>query len=76
MDTTNADLHQLFAQLGLDNSHTAIEQFIGSHSLAEDVHITQASFWNDAQKAFLKEALEDDAKWSDLIDHLDISLRK
>ena len=76
MDTTPIDLSHLFAQLGLENNQQAIDSFIASHSIADDIVISQAHFWTSSQRAFLIEALEDDANWSDLIDHLDTLLRK
>lgn len=75
MDTTPQDLSHLFEQLGLDSSEKGIESFIGSHSIPKNVHLFQADFWNDSQKSFLKEALEEDAQWSEVIDHLDALLR-
>jgi hypothetical protein len=76
MDTTPADLSHLFAQLGMDSREEDIDNFIASHSLADNVHIANAHFWNEAQREFLREGLQDDSNWSDLIDHLDTLLRK
>ncbi|WP_338592413.1 DUF2789 domain-containing protein [Shewanella khirikhana] len=76
MDTTPVDLGHLFEQLGLDNTEQAINEFIASHQLAAADTIWQASFWSQAQAAFLKEALEADSNWSELVDLLDTQLRK
>lgn len=76
MDTTPVDLGHLFEQLGLDNTEQAINEFIASHHLAAADTIWQASFWSPAQAAFLKEALEADSNWSELVDLLDTQLRK
>ncbi|NMH64579.1 DUF2789 domain-containing protein [Shewanella salipaludis] len=76
MDTTPVDISHLFEQLGLDSKREAIEQFIAGHSLSDNELLAQASFWTPSQRAFLNEALEEDAEWSDAIDHLDTLLRK
>ncbi|WP_372872781.1 DUF2789 domain-containing protein [Shewanella sp.] len=76
MDTTPVDLSHLFEQLGLDSNEQTIQRFISSHRLSAGQTIWQASFWNAAQAAFLKEALEADSNWSELVDHLDTQLRK
>ncbi|WP_299787606.1 DUF2789 domain-containing protein [uncultured Shewanella sp.] len=76
MDTTPQDLSHLFEQLGLENSEESIAEFISKYKIPDDVLLTQAEFWNDSQRCFLKESLEEDAQWSELIDHLDTQLRK
>lgn len=43
------------------------------------IHATthhQASFWTQAQASFLREAIEEDADWVELVDQLDVMLRK
>ncbi len=76
MDTTPQDLSHLFEQLGLENSEESIEKFISSNTILDKVLIFQADIWNESQKSFLKESIEEDAQWSELIDHLDAQLRK
>ncbi|ASK68595.1 MULTISPECIES: DUF2789 domain-containing protein [Shewanella] len=76
MDTTPVDLSHLFEQLGLANQAQAIGQFIATHQLPPDTHLTEAPFWTQAQKSFLTEALEADAQWTELIEQLDVQLRK
>jgi hypothetical protein len=69
-------LRELFAQLGLPESGDSIRQFIHSHApLAPEVDLTEAPFWSDHQKAFLREALRADADWSQVVDSLDTLLR-
>ncbi len=75
MDTTAHDLSTLFAQLGLNNSQSDINQFIVEHKLAHDLSISSAPFWNTAQKAFINESLAEDGDWSEMIDQLDNLLR-
>ncbi|MBF8224349.1 DUF2789 domain-containing protein [Halomonas sp. 328] len=68
---------ELFEQLGLASDAGAIEAFIKRHSpLPESVPLHEASFWNPAQAELLRNALEDDADWAEVVDHLDASLRK
>lgn len=76
MDTTPVDMSHLFEQLGLENSDEAINAFIDTHGIGSGQTIWQADFWSQAQAAFIKEALEADGNWSELIDLLDTRLRK
>lgn len=76
MDTVNPEFASLFSQLGLDNSDQGIEQFIQTHQLANTVRIAEAPFWNAAQKAFIEEAIIDDAQWAEVIGHLDSALHQ
>lgn len=76
MDTTPVDLSHLFEQLGLESQPNAIAQFMATHKLASQIHLTEAPFWTQAQKSFLTEALEADAQWTELIEQLDTQLRK
>ncbi|MCG8391532.1 MAG: DUF2789 domain-containing protein [Pseudomonadales bacterium] len=77
MDTATHDLNTLFAQLGLDNSDEAIEDFIHQHAgkLSDAMHLHQAPFWNEAQSAFLAEAIREDADWAEAVDSLSALLR-
>ncbi|MGC9385808.1 MAG: DUF2789 domain-containing protein [Hydrogenovibrio sp.] len=77
METSAHDLNALFAQLGLDNSDEAIDAFLQKQPrLSQVTLLHEASLWNPAQAAFLKEAVEDDADWADAVNHLDTLLRK
>jgi hypothetical protein len=64
------DLPSLFSQLGLDSSEEAMDKFIREHSLPEGKAIYEADFWNDGQKAFLREAFTEDADWVPVVDEL------
>ncbi|WP_116472364.1 DUF2789 domain-containing protein [Zobellella maritima] len=66
---------ELFEQLGLDASHEGIEHFLASHRLPPDMELVDAPFWSKAQASFLKEGLQDDSDWAEIIDHLNVSLR-
>ncbi|GGX78146.1 hypothetical protein GCM10007160_01720 [Litchfieldella qijiaojingensis] len=68
---------ELFEQLGLPDDPASIEQFIERHApLSSDIALADAPFWNEAQANFLRDALEEDADWAEVVDHLDASLRK
>ena len=75
------ELHQhgmaeLFQQLGLGSSEQDINKFILEHRQRRgSTLLHEASFWTDAQAAFLKQALEEDADWAELVDQLDVMLR-
>ncbi|GAL07657.1 DUF2789 domain-containing protein [Photobacterium aphoticum] len=76
MERFNHDLSALFSQLGLNNSHDFIEQFLSEHHLAQHERLADASFWRPAQKRFIQESQEQDADWCEVIDQLDALLRK
>lgn len=75
---TNATprMTNLFLQLGLDASEAAIAQFIKQHQLPTDVGITEAPYWNDAQRQFLAEQIKADAAWAIVVDQLNESLHE
>ncbi len=75
MDTTPHDLGHLFQQLGLDPQPNAVDAFIRRHHLGRHERLEEAPFWNESQKAFLKEGRAQDAEWSETIDILDTLLR-
>ncbi len=76
MDTSTHNLTALFAQLGLPNSEEEIERFIDSHrDLGRSESLDEASFWNAAQSAFLREAIQEDSDWAEIVDQLDARLR-
>ncbi|OLF39005.1 MULTISPECIES: DUF2789 domain-containing protein [unclassified Psychrobacter] len=67
-------MNELFAQLGLDSSDEAIDQFIEKNKLAKDEELIDAHIWNDNQRAFLKEEWFKDAAWVETIDELNVRL--
>ncbi|MCG3722778.1 DUF2789 domain-containing protein [Vibrio cincinnatiensis] len=70
-------MSELFEQLGLGSSSNEIEYFIETHRHQRDsTPLYKANFWNDAQANFLRQAIEEDADWSELVDQLDVMLRK
>jgi len=76
MDTSTHNIGTLFQQLGLPSSDQDINHFIGHHRLfSKDIKLDEATFWTPSQASFLKEALEDDSDWSEVVDELDCRLR-
>lgn len=68
---------ELFEQLGLPSDAQSIKRFIERHSpLPEEIPLHEAPMWNEGQSEFLYEAIEEDADWAEVVDHLDASLRK
>uniref|UniRef100_A5WGM1 DUF2789 domain-containing protein n=1 Tax=Psychrobacter sp. (strain PRwf-1) TaxID=349106 RepID=A5WGM1_PSYWF len=67
-------INDLFAQLGLDSSHEAIDKFIAEHPLDKNTSLTDADFWTESQRAFLKEEWKLDAAWVEIIDDLNVRL--
>ncbi|MFC6634768.1 DUF2789 domain-containing protein [Microbulbifer taiwanensis] len=68
-------LNDLFAQLGLDSEDAAIEAFLDRHHLSGQEQLSEAPFWSDGQRRFLKEAIQDDSDWCEAVDELDTLLR-
>ncbi|ROS00233.1 uncharacterized protein DUF2789 [Sinobacterium caligoides] len=76
METPIHTISSLFDQLGLDSSTEAIATFIDGHVVPEGVRLSQASFWSESQAMFLQQAKDEDADWVEIVDQLDIMLRR
>ncbi|MFN2382160.1 MAG: DUF2789 domain-containing protein [Guyparkeria sp.] len=69
-------LSELFEQLGLAAGDEDIEAFIDRNApLPSEVALSDAPFWSDNQRYFLRESLAEDADWAEAVDHLDARLR-
>ena len=68
------NMNELFAQLGLDSSDEAIDDFIENNQLAKEEKLIEASIWNENQRMFLQEEWEKDAAWVEVIDDLNVRL--
>lgn len=66
----------LFEQLGLDSSESAIQNFIESHQLDAHVSILDANFWSNGQRQFLVEKIKSDGEWALVVDQLNESLHE
>ncbi|MFL1547212.1 DUF2789 domain-containing protein [Pseudomonas sp. O39] len=70
-------LPTLFKQLGLPDDPVSIEKFVAVHSpLKPELHLADAFFWTPSQSAFLREEILDDADWAEVVDELNVLLRK
>lgn len=68
---------ELFEQLGLPSDADSIERFIIQHApLPELMPLADAPCWNEGQADFLREAVEADADWAEIVDQLDASMHK
>ncbi|MBU2965414.1 DUF2789 domain-containing protein [Amphritea sp. 2_MG-2023] len=75
MDRSTHTINALFAQLGMPNDDAYIDQFIRTHTLSnQDIKLSEASFWNDSQANFIKECLDCDSDWSEVVDDLNTRL--
>lgn len=75
LDFSSHSINALFQQLGLPATDSDVESFFAQHKLDHDTRLIEADFWTEAQSTFLKEALEDDADWTEMVDQLDARLR-
>ncbi|BFT30029.1 DUF2789 domain-containing protein [Alteromonas sp. D210916BOD_24] len=77
MFTEQHTMSSLFGQLGLDSSEQDIEHFIDQHKgLNKTQYLHDAPFWSPAQSQFLKDAIEEDAAWAEVIDQLNLRLHE
>lgn len=68
---------ELFKQLGLPTDDAGIARFLQAHApLAAHIPLAQAPFWTLAQSTLLKEELLGDADWAEVIDQLNLALRR
>ena len=67
-------INDLFAQLGLDSSDSAIDAFIENNQLAKDEELTKSKIWDEKQRMFLQEEWKKDAVWVEIIDELNVRL--
>jgi len=77
MQAPTHSLPSLFKQLGLPSGPTDIEKFVTSHSpLKADVKLADAYFWTPSQAEFLRNEILEDADWAEIVDQLNLMLRK
>ena len=75
MDTTSHTLQCLFEQLGLSSNDVAIDNFVQNNHLPKEVPLDHAACWNAGQAQFIRESLDQDSDWSEVVDQLDAMLR-
>ena len=77
MESPIHDFNALCQQLGLPSEPEALQAFISQHSpLAETIKLADAPFWSPSQATFLGEQLHKDADWAEVIDQLNLLLRR
>lgn len=77
MESPTHNLPSLFKQLGLPDEPVDIDKFIATHSpLKPDLHLADAFFWTKSQAEFLRDEILDDADGAEVVDQLDVLLRK
>ncbi|EJF69639.1 hypothetical protein A462_22913 [Pseudomonas sp. Ag1] len=76
MEAQTYTLEDLFEQLGEDSSPEGIDDFIGKHTLPNDVKLIDADFWSPQQAQFLKDELREDAVWAIAVDELNQRLHQ
>ena len=77
MEGPTHDLNALCQQLGLPSETEALQAFISQHSpLAEAIELADAPFWSASQASFLREQLNKDADWAEVVDQLTLLLRR
>ena len=75
MEAPVHSMSNLFAQLGLASDDASIARFIETHRpLDESIKLQDAPFWTEAQAAFLREEMLEDADWAPIIDELNADL--
>ncbi|WP_460151663.1 DUF2789 domain-containing protein [Pseudomonas sp. S2_B07] len=77
MESPTHTLPNLFKQLGLEDDAESIDKFIATHSpLKPELHLADAFFWSESQADFLRNDILEDADWAEVVDQLDVLLRK
>ena len=74
--SVDVSLESLFEQLGLDGDPRSRADFVADHGpVPSAVLLADAGFWNASQRAFIKEAIAQDAEWAPVVGQLDALLR-
>lgn len=77
MELPNKDMTTLFEQLGLPSDPDSIDDFIARHApLPNEVKLADAPFWNESQRAFLRDEWIEDAEWAPFVDELNVRLHE
>ncbi|MGK9064549.1 DUF2789 domain-containing protein [Stutzerimonas chloritidismutans] len=77
MELPNKDMSTLFEQLGLPSDPQSIDDFIAQHApLPNEVRLADAPFWNESQRALLKDEWIEDAEWAPIVDELNVRLHE
>jgi len=75
MDRSAHTMNALFEQLGMPGDDAYINQFIRTHTLfSQEVKLSEATFWTESQANFIRECLETDSDWCEVVDDLNTRL--
>lgn len=75
MDRSVHTMNTLFEQLGLPDDDSYIDQFIRTHTIfSQKIRLDEATFWTASQANFIKESLDNDSDWSEVVDELNVQL--
>ncbi|WP_295899346.1 DUF2789 family protein [uncultured Vibrio sp.] len=75
MEMHQHSIPDLFKQLGLGSSKAEIQNFVAEHNgMVAGAVLYEAPFWSTSQSQFLKEAIEEDADWAEVVGQLDALL--
>ena len=76
MDKSNHTLACLFEQLGIENNRDNIADFIiQHHGIPRQVSLDKADIWTSTQSEFLRDSLNQNSDWAEIVDMLDALLR-
>ncbi|MDO3386245.1 DUF2789 family protein [Gilvimarinus sp. SDUM040013] len=76
MEAPVRSMSALFDQLGLPSNEPDIDAYIQKHRpLSASTPLAQCALWNEGQRHFLEEALQNDADRTEFVDELDTRLR-
>ena len=64
-------MQTLYQQLGLSSDQIAIENFIFNNHLGKGMPLDHAACWNASQAQFIREALDQDSDWPEIVVQLD-----
>lgn len=77
MELPNKDMSTLFEQLGLPSDPQSIDDFIAQNApLPNGMRLADAPFWNESQRALLKDEWIEDAEWAPIVDELNVRLHE
>lgn len=67
---------ELFRQLGLAADEAGIAVFLTRHApLPGGMALAEATFWTPSQASLLREEIQRDADWAEVVDQLNEALR-
>lgn len=77
MENPIHSLRDLFRQLGLPDEPAAIEAFLTAHRpQPDDLLVAELPIWTPSQADFLRDEIEKDGDWAELIDVLSVLLSR